>query len=162
MTPQTPRSYAWALHLEASEIDDESLSEDALWGLELAEILAWNRRERSRDPRRTCRPPQLTLEQLATEQELPVTTTEQLIERARHELFGTLSDAAIAKRVQRLENRDPRTCRHRGCINEIPDAAHGNRRYCPQHSTPKARVDRHRASQRRHTAEPRSRLVSSV
>src|SRR5437588_857747 len=115
MPPSAPLSYAWALRLEASEIDEDELSETAQEGLEYADELAQNRLERSRDPRRLNRPERLTPEHLAARYQVPVAYINGRIALARRQLFGNLSDAAIAKRVQRQKSRPERRCKHPRC-----------------------------------------------
>jgi hypothetical protein len=149
MAPSGPRSYAWALHTEASEIDEDELGEAAWEGLGYAEVLAQNRLERSQDPRRLIRPEQLTPAHLAARYQVPVAYINKRIALARRQLFGKLSDAAIAKRAQRQKDRVSRACQHPRCDERILPPEHGNRRYCPAHSSGAARAQRHRAKQAR-------------
>jgi hypothetical protein len=148
MTTSRRRSYAWALQLNATEIPESRLTPAAVAGLIYATWLAENAHERSQDPRPNLRPEPLTVEQLAREYEVPTTTIQRQIKLARRQLFGSLSDAAIAKRAQRQKGRPKRTCQHPGCTQQIVTPEHGNRRYCPTHRSGKARVSRHRANRR--------------
>jgi hypothetical protein len=143
--------YAWARHLHVTTRADSRLPEAVDDGLRYASDLAENAYDRSQDPRRLLRPEQLTLDQLAAEEQLPVEEIEALIARARRYFFGRLSDAAIAKRAQRQQARQPRRCKHPGCERDIPTASHGNRRYCPTHAKARARTRRHRARQPKKT-----------
>src|SRR5438270_2894627 len=123
-------SYSWALHIEVSDAEPEQLTSALGQGLELAEDLARVAKDRSEDPRRDLRPEPLTVEQLAAADAMPVALVRRRITAARHYFFGDLSDAAIAKRVQRHAARSVRRCREPGCTDTIPVATHGNRRYC--------------------------------
>jgi len=142
--PRTPVSYAWALHLEATEADPYALGPTADQGLDEAIALAENARERAQNPRVE----RLTLEDLAARHGVPVATIRARIARARRKLFGNLTDAAITKRVQRQKGRRWRHCGHPDCRRLILPPEHGNRRYCPSHGAGNARATRYRASRR--------------
>ena len=144
MSASPSHSYAWALHVNAANIDEDELTDDAAEGLSYAEELAYNGWERAHDPRRWARPEQITVDDLAAKYGLPASEIERLISLARRELFGSLSDHAIAKRAQRGYNRRD-VCAQLGCRKLIPANGHGNRRYCPTHRTGKARTRRSRA-----------------
>ena len=137
------RSYFWALHTDASEVYDSELSKAAREGLVYATKLAENGRRRARNPRQ--QPAKLTPEQLAARYQVPVAHLHKRIALARRQLFGPLTDAAIAKRAQRLKNQRRRRCQHPDCNQRIDAPQHGNRRYCHTHSSGAARAQRHRA-----------------
>jgi len=139
------RSHSWALHLEATEVELETLSPAALEGYRYACELAEDALERSRDPRRHEQLEPLTLEQLAMEEGLEAAQLARLIALARRRLFGDLSDAAIYKRLQRQRGRKPRRCVHAGCTTMIPVSAPANKTYCDEHASGAARVRRHRS-----------------
>lgn len=139
------RSYAWARHLEASEVDYQELSRGARAGFEHALLLAEDSKRRSLDPRRDKKLPPLTVEEIAADEELPVAMIKRRIEQARRQLFGELSDQAIYKRCQRVRARPGRrVCAQEGCDQPIPQACAGNRRYCLEHASGRERVRRHR------------------
>jgi hypothetical protein len=138
------RSYAWALHLNASNVDATSIGERAREGLDYAIELAEDALERSRDPRRQQQLEPLTIEQLADEDDLDPAEITHAIALARRRLFGSLSDAAIYKRLQRQRGRTTRQCGEPECTTVIPITAPANKRYCSNHSTGKARTARHR------------------
>jgi len=137
-------SYAWALHLDATDVNPDDLTPSARAGLEYAEELAQDAYERSLDPRREQELERLTIEQLATEENLQPTQIARWIQLARHQLFGDLSDGAIYKRLQRQRGRKPRRCGQPGCKETIPVTAPANKHYCDQHRTGKARTWRSR------------------
>ena len=143
MAPSRSRSYAWALHTDASEVYESELTEAAEEGLVYATQLAENGRRRAQNPRQ--QPAKLTPEQLAARYHVPVAYLHKRIALARRQLFGTLTDAAIAKRAQRLKKQRRRRCQHPDCKERIDAPQHGNRRYCHAHSTGAARAQRHRA-----------------
>ena len=138
------RSYNWALHLEATDVQLDDLSEAALEGYEYAAELAEDAFERSRDPRRHEQQDPLTLTQLAMEEGLEPAQVARLIALARRQLFGTLTDAAIYKRLQRQRNRKARCCADAGCTTRIPVTAPANKTYCDLHASGAERVRRHR------------------
>lgn len=139
------RSYNWALHLDATDVQAGDLSEAAREGYEYACELAEDALERSRDPRRQEKLVPLTVQQLADEDGREAAEVARLIALARRRLFGDLSDAAIYKRVQRQRGRKPRRCAHLGCATMIPITAPANKKYCDQHATGAERVRRHRS-----------------
>jgi hypothetical protein len=138
------RSYSWARHVETSEVNLDSLSEAAAAGLEDAQDLADNAYARSTEPRPDMQPPKLTTADIAEVRGISTATVRDRIALARRQLFGTVTDAAIAKRAQRQRKRHRRTCAHPHCAAQISVAAHGNRRYCQSHATGAARARRHR------------------
>src|SRR5438876_10563158 len=109
---QRPTSYAWALLAEASAVPESQLSWEARDGLEYARELAEDARTRARQNvlREQTFPP-LTIAELAERQGVSVAEVRQQIRQARRELFGTISDGAIYKRLQRAAQR-PRQPRH--------------------------------------------------
>jgi hypothetical protein len=139
------RSYNWALHLDATDVQLHELSDAAREGYEYARELGDDAFERSRDPRRHEQLEPLTPEQLARENELEPEQLARLVALARRSLFGKLSDAAIYKRLQRRRGRKPRRCAHPGCTTTITITAPANKKYCDQHATGAERVRRHRA-----------------
>jgi phosphoribosylformylglycinamidine (FGAM) synthase-like enzyme len=82
------------------------------------------------------------------------------VNKARRELFGTISDAAIIKRAQRQharKNRTGRNCQEPGCGRRLHPLTHASRRYCDEHRLPAARTRRHR-QQSAKAAKQESRL----
>jgi hypothetical protein len=140
----TRRSYNWALHLAATDVQPDDLSEAAREGFEYAYELAEDALERSRDPRRHEQLPPLTVSQLALEQDLDPAYLARLIALARRQLFGGLSDAAIYKRLQRQRGRKPRRCTQPNCTSKIPITAPANKPSSDHHATGAERVRRHR------------------
>lgn len=145
----TSRSYNWALHLEATDVQLAELSEAAREGYDYACELAEDAFERSRDPRRSEQLEPLTVEQLATEIGLEPAELESLLALARRRLFGDLTDTAIYKRLQRQHGRKPRRCAEPGCTITIPVTAPANKRYCDLHASGAERVRRHREDKTR-------------
>jgi hypothetical protein len=145
------RSYNWALHLDATNVELTTLSPAALKGYWYACQLAEDALDRSRDPRRHEQQDPLTLQQIAGEEDLEPAQLARLIALARRQLFGTLTDAGIYKRLQRQKNRKPRRCSQPGCTTTIPVTAPANKTYCHQHASGAARVRRHR---QHNTASP--------
>jgi hypothetical protein len=142
--PGRYRSFAWARHLSATDVDPEELTPEAQLGLEYAQELAEDAHARSLDARLGSQAGVLTIEQLAAEEGIETAEIERFIALARSELFGKLSDAAIYKRLQRQKSRRRRRCKHSGCKAFIAVTAPGQKRYCDQHGTNKARTARHR------------------
>jgi len=138
------RSYNWALHLDATNVQLNDLSEAAREGYEYARELAKDALERSRDPRRYRQLEPLTVAQLALWNRLEPVQLARLIALARRRLFGGLSDAAIYKRLQRQRGRKPRRCAHPRCTTRIPITAPANKQYCDLHASGAERVRRHR------------------
>jgi hypothetical protein len=138
------RSYNWALHLEATDVQLDELSEAALEGYGYACALAEDAFDRSRDPRRHEQLEPLSVARLATEIDLEPAQLARLVALARRRLFGDLSDAAIYKRLQRQRGRKPRRCAQRDCAIRIPVTAPANKQYCDLHATGAERVRRHR------------------
>lgn len=138
------RSYNWALHLDATDVQLQELSEAALEGYEYACELAKDALERSREPRRHEQLGPLTVAQLANWNVLEPAQLARLVALARRQLFGSLSDAAIYKRLQRQRGRNPRRCGQPGCTSKVPVTAPANKKYCYQHATGAQRVRRHR------------------
>ena len=138
------RSYNWALHLDATDVQLDDLSETVFEGYAFARALAEDAFDRSRDPRRHEQLEPLTVEQLAHWNRLEPAQLARLIALARRRLFGSLSDAAIYKRLQRQRGRNPRRCAQAGCTIRIPVTAPANKKYCYEHATGAERVRRHR------------------
>lgn len=144
-----PLSYAWARHLEASEVAYEQLTPSAREGFEYALELATDAKQRSLEPRRHEDLAPLTIDEIAADQQLPLATVKARIEQARRQLFGTLTDAAIHKRCQRLRGRPPqRVCAQPDCTEALPPAAAGNRHHCRHHGSNPERARRHRHKRR--------------
>ena len=137
-------SYNWALHLDATDVQLEDLSDAAYDGYEFARELAEDAFERSRDPRRHEQLAPLTVQQLAEWNDLEPAQLARLIALARRRLFGGLSDAAIYKRLQRQRGRKPRRCAQPDCTTRIPVTAPANKIYCDPHAAGAERVRRHR------------------
>jgi hypothetical protein len=151
MAPR-PVSYAWALLTDASAVPLAQLSWQARQGLEYAQQLAEDARERAQQNIRSTTPyPPRTIADLAQTRGLPAAEARQQISQARRELFGTISLNAIYKRRQRARQhpRQPRTCKEPDCPDELSPYTHASRRYCNQHRTPAQRTRRHRHNRRR-------------
>ena len=142
-------SYAWSLHLEVANVASTQLSAEAFAGLDYAEQLAEDAPIRSRMnlPRYAPEFAPLTIAELADQFGVSSSTIRRRIARARRELFGEISDAAIYKRLQRARGRPRRTCAEPGCAAALAAGAHGNRRYCERHGSPAERIRRHRQEQ---------------
>ena len=143
-------SYAWAGLLEAADVPVDALSANARRGLEFAQTLAWDALERSACKYDWNRRKSLTVAQLARTDRLPESTVRRWIANARYELFGTIGESAIYKRLARDPDLEPATargCRELGCPNVLPLHAHRNRDYCNEHRGPAARTRRHRQLQ---------------
>jgi hypothetical protein len=146
------RSYAWALHPEASRLALWQLSDEAQEGLdyarELAEDAELRRKQNIKGGERFA---PLTLAELARVRARSPAAINRLIDKARRELFGEIGDSAIYKRLQRQRERpssQSRPCREPGCEAQLPARAHGNAAYCERHARPAARVRRHRERKR--------------
>ncbi len=148
MAVRKPRSYAWALHLEASREGPDWLPPAAAEGLDYATDLAQDALEHSKDPRLRKQQDPLPLEQLAKEYGVSAAFIAQRIALARRLLFGKLTDGAIYKRLQRLPGREARRCKEPGCQQTIPAAARSDQRYCTLHGSGKERVRRSRGQPR--------------
>ena len=144
------RSYNWTLHLDATDVELDTLSPAALQGYWYAQELAEDALERSRNPRRHEQLEPLTVQQLAHWNDLEPAQLARLIRLARRQLFGSLTDGAIAKRVQRQRGRKPRRCAQAGCTTKISVTAAANKTYCDQHASGAERVRRHR----QHNTQP--------
>src|SRR5438552_5746735 len=95
------QSYAWARLTDTSLVQLDALSADAREGLEYARQLADDARLRARQNVLPEQPfPPLTITDLAEANDKSPATVSRLIEKARQELFGNVSDAAIYKRRQ--------------------------------------------------------------
>jgi hypothetical protein len=153
MPAEKPVSYAWALHHEVGYVTLRRLTPEALEGLEWAQRLAENARERSRgigrDLLHYAAP--LTVADIAREQGRPVAQIEEQIEDARWELFRGLSDSGIRYRLKHglRAARLKRLCAERGCDRLLPPEATRRRRYCREHATSAAKVRRQRRKRAR-------------
>lgn len=143
------RSYNWALHLDATDVEIHQLTPAALEGYDYAYELAEDAFDRSRDPRRDQQQDPLTLQQLADEYDVDPAHLARLIALARRQFFGNLTDAAIYKRLQRQQGRKTRRCAAPNCSTTIPVNAPANKKYCDHHATNAERVRRHRQNQTR-------------
>jgi hypothetical protein len=138
--------YSWARKFKPADPELAWLSHDALAGLDYAQQLAENARERSlaallRDPV----PERLTVADLATSDGTSPVIVHRLIKQTRLELFGKeLSQSAIYYRLKTRAARQSRSCAEDGCNQPLPPTAPASRRYCDQHRTTAARVRRHR------------------
>jgi hypothetical protein len=150
MGTRKPRSYAWALHLEASREDLDRLPPAAAEGLDYATELAEDALEHSKDPRLRTQQEPLTIHRLADDYGMPAALIARRIALARRLLFGKLTDGAIYKRLQRLPGREARRCKEPACKETITAAARADQRYCALHGSGKARVKRSRRRQPRH------------
>src|SRR5689334_19299076 len=112
MAPQR-RSHAWALLTDASAVPLSELSDQAWEGLGYARRLAEDAKERARQNVRDHEPfPPLTVAELAEAAGKSPATIGRLIARARKELFGDVTDAAIYKRRQRAKEQHARKATH--------------------------------------------------
>jgi hypothetical protein len=144
-------SYAWALHLEVADVPSESLSAQAQEGLSYADGLAEEAQERSQFAMRGKPLRRPLIDEIVEEEYVSITTVRRRIRQARLELFGTLTDSGIYKRLQRRREREQRRqrwCEQSGCREPLPRQARPNRRYCVRHRAPAARVRRHRRRRR--------------
>jgi hypothetical protein len=143
-----PVSYAWAYHARISPAY-HWLSERAEAGLADAFALAQDALLRSDRALRGEQPePPLTLQELGERDGLSAADVAARIERARHELFGTLSDSGIYYRARRgaeLKKHSPRRCAAPDCERLLPRSATARRKYCPGS---RCRVSAHRARRR--------------
>jgi hypothetical protein len=140
-------SYAWARLTAAANRKSHQLSDEAEQGLHYARDLADDAKLRSEHALRGGQPyPPLTIAEVADREQLSPSTISARMRRARRELFGNLTDSAIYKRRQRARQRplNPRTCQEPDCTRELPRHAARQRRYCDEHRTARARVQRHR------------------
>jgi hypothetical protein len=158
------RSCFWALHFA---LDDARLSRDGRQGLEWAQKLARDDLERRQQARRWEEVmPQWRIDEFAEfvgeEEWHPISpsTVHAKIRTARLELFGNadLSDSAMHYRIRQRKKGVVRRehCAEEGCNNPLPRAATAKRRYCPAHTTSRAKVRRHRA---RRAQQPRRMAV---
>lgn len=152
MARRQPTSYAWAFHARTLGLVGK-LSGDAWEGLEFAEKLAEAAAFRAERALAHDEPlPQpLTIEEIADQHSLTPSSVRRRIALAREQIFGGLSDAGIRYRVRerrRRLNQETRACAEPGCPSRIPRTAPRHRRYCVEHSTPAARVRRHRTATR--------------
>ncbi len=138
------QSYGWALHFQHNDRDVRALSPTARKGLEYAQALARNARERREAALfDDFLPDRLTPAELATDWDSAISINSK-IKQARTELFGRdLSRSGIYNRLKKRK-RASRSCAHPGCHHQLPPDAHGNSRYCPTHAAGAARVHRHR------------------
>jgi hypothetical protein len=89
----------------------------------------------------------LTIEEVADHFGVTVDVLRRRVNKARRELFGSISDAAILKRAQRRRTRQRNTdrpCEEPGCDRRLDALTHASRRYCDAHRHPAARIRRHR------------------
>ncbi len=148
--PRQRQSYAWALL--ANELDGSirQLSDDAWEGLDYAQALAQDARNRAEAAlRREPWPAPLTARELGEMRRVSESTVRARIRLARREFFGELSDSGIYYRLRRqreLKTRPQRRCIADGCEVPLPSGATVRRRYCHEHADSAARVRRHRAA----------------
>jgi hypothetical protein len=138
------RSHFWATHFKRSDPEVRALSRQAMDGFEYATSLARNalaRREAALSA--DLIPARLTSADLAG-YGISRIDVNSAIQQARKELFGQdLSDSAIAYRLARRRVR-PAACAEPACPNSIPRLAHAKQRYCKEHGSGRARIERHR------------------
>jgi hypothetical protein len=145
--PKTRRSHSWALRLSSGDPEVLALSRLARDGWAYARGLARNAEARSESglAHEEVLPERLTAARLAEEYGISPIEVNKAIKQARLELFGTAqSYSAIAYRLNKRRRRGRRTCAEPGCEVALSGLAHGSRRYCTEHGTPRARVARHR------------------
>jgi hypothetical protein len=139
------KRYSWALRLRHDDPEVRALSYPAREGLGYARELAENANERSLAALRgQPLPERVTANDLGDDFSSPIRVN-QLIRRARVELFGKdLSNSAIQHRLRNWEQRKPRRCAEAGCEQAISRLVDARTRYCVEHASPAARVRRHR------------------
>lgn len=139
------RRHSWALAFKRSDPEVRALTRQARDGLEYAASLARNARERSEAALAGEElPAPLTADDLADGWTSPV-EVHAAIKQARIELFGKdLSNSAIAYRVCKRREREPRLCAEPGCDRQLSRLAHASKRYCSDHDSGRARIARHR------------------
>jgi hypothetical protein len=142
------KRYSWALAFNASDEEVRALSKQGRDGLEYAQALARNARERSSAAlAREVLPAPLTVAELAGAWATPIEVN-TAIKRARIELFGKdLSSSAMSYRLKQRRERPRRCCAEAQCTRLISPLAHGKKRYCKEHGSGRARVARHRRGQ---------------
>ncbi|HCG01763.1 MAG TPA: hypothetical protein DEV93_14625 [Chloroflexi bacterium] len=148
MQRRAQRSFAWARHIDASEVPLSELSDARRQGYEWALELADDHKRCSEEPPWRRQLPPLTIEDIADRVARSPASVRGRISSARRTLFGDLSDPAIEKRAQRMHGRKRRACSHPRCDEQLPAAAASNRRYCRHHGSGAERVNRHRQSAR--------------
>jgi hypothetical protein len=138
------RSHFWATHFKRSDPEVRALSRQAMDGFEYATSLARNalaRREAALS--QDLIPARLTTADLAG-YGISAIDVNRAIQQARKELFGQdLSDSAIAYRLARRREQ-PVACAESACLNSIPRLAHARQRYCKEHGSGRARIERYR------------------
>jgi hypothetical protein len=139
------RRYFWAAHFSPGDPELAPLSKEARSGLAYASTLAEHAAARARSALDGVSLAPLTVEELAEDDFRSPIQVRKEIKQARIELFGRdLTDSAIAYRLKKRRERGVRSCAEPKCGRPIPALANGRRRYCDLHSTPAARVRRHR------------------
>ena len=145
---KTSRRYRWAESFRPGDAELRRLSPAAKMGLDYAQELAENARERSRGALSGNMPERLSVQEIAREDGRSPVEVYRLIKQARIELFGKdLSDSAIYYRLRRERERgNParRPCREEGCPRALPAGATARRRYCEFHAAPHSRIRRYR------------------
>ena len=150
-----PPRYSWALSYRRTDPELRHASQEAIQGLEYAQALARNRRDRSANALygRWALPDKLTIEDLAAQHETTTIKIHTKIKQARIAIFGSdLSQSAIYYRLKHRRQHRYRTCAHPDCQQEIPPQEPISRLYCWEHRKPKYRTRRHRQN-RRHQQE---------
>jgi hypothetical protein len=138
------RSYAWALAFSRHDEEVQALSPQAREGLDWATSLAHDARLRSAAALAGEAYEPLTVAELAAPWNSPI-EVHTAIKQARIELFGKdLSKSAMAYRLKKRREREPRTCAELACSMAVPRLAHGGQRYCRNHGAGRARIQRYR------------------
>ena len=155
MGQKRPTSYAWARHAVTLGLTNK-LTDAGSAGLDWAEQLADAATYRAERALAHEVVAQLTIKELAAMFNLSPSTVGSQITLARRQMFGNLTDAGIRYRVRAQRRRlgqRARPCAEPSCFALLPRSAPAHRRYCAAHSTPAARVGRHR-TRRRQTIAP--------
>ncbi len=141
-----PRRYSWTLRLEHGDPWLRSLTREGREGFEYARWLARNAKERRKAALGSdVLPELLTVQKIASDEDLSVVAVFAKIKQARIDLFGkNLSDSAIDYQLRTRRQLGPRECAEPTCNATLPPHLSAARRYCDLHRTTLARVRRHR------------------
>lgn len=145
-------SYSWALHFSEDDPEIQALEGVAQWGWRFACKLAIDARRRSQEALEGgWDDVALTPADVGREYALSPVQVSLMIREARLWLFGNVrSESGVYYRLKQKKEGRPieiaRRCDEDGCEEDVwlGPFVHGNRRYCPIHSSPAARVRRAR------------------
>jgi hypothetical protein len=144
--------YSWALHFSEDDLEIQALEGPAQWGWRFACQLALDARRRSQEALEgDWYDVALTPADIGREYGLSPVQVSLMVHEARLWLFGKVrSQSGVYYRLKQKKAGRPieirRTCDEEACENRVylGPFVHGNRRYCPPHSSPAARVRRSR------------------